>query len=356
MNSWRVFSLLVGLGLRLYLRIPAAMFWIMGFPAVMLLGMGTVFGGKADTEVKLVWAQPVPGIASDDVLRKSLEEAGLTIEVLPPAEAEDRWRRGKLPAMLEGADGKVRLRINSYLLIQGRQIESMAQQGFLAAQAQARGVESPARIPVALESPSGHPLGSYAAFLLPGLLGLNLLMMGVFSTGIVDVTMREKGGYKRLATTPVPRHVYLAAQVCSRMIILLASGALLMGVGVLAFGVRNQGSYAALVAVLVLGSACFLSMGYFLGSLARTVETYGGIANLVFLPLMLLSGVYFTLDSAPRWLQRGAELLPLAPLLRILRGIINDGASLWGMGTELAIVGGWTLALFVLASRRFRWI
>jgi ABC-type multidrug transport system permease subunit len=257
---------------------------------------------------------------------------------------------------LEGQDGHYGLRLNSYLGAQGMAIEALVQQGFLTAQARAQGAVDLARIPVVTSSPGGHHGGPYAAFLLPGLMGLNLLMMGVFSTGMVDVTLREKGGYKRLATTPLPRHIYLAAQLCVRLIVVIASAGTLMLAGALVFGIYNQGSYLSLLALLMLGAACFISLGYFLASFARNVEAYQGIANLVFLPLMLLSGVYFSLDGAPIWLQRATDLLPLAPLLKALRAVFNDGAGLGSQGQGLAILAVWTLLLFVLATRRFKWV
>jgi ABC-type multidrug transport system permease subunit len=181
-------------------------------------------------------------------------------------------------------------------------------------------------------------------------------MMGVFSTGIVDVTLRAKGGYKRLATTPLPRHIYLGAQLSVRLIVVIVAAGLLMLVGAIAFGIHNQGSYLSLLLVQMLGAACFISMGYLLASFAQTPEVYSGIANLTFLPLMLLSGVYFSLDAAPEWVQRGADLLPLTPLLRVLRAIFNDGAGLASQWTGIAVVAGWTLVLFALATRRFKWV
>jgi ABC-type multidrug transport system permease subunit len=86
------------------------------------------------------------------------------------------------------------------------------------------------------------------------------------------------------------------------------------------------------------------------------VESYSGLANLLFLPLMLLSGVYFSLDAAPVWLQKGAELLPLAPLLKALRAVFNDGATLLSQGPQLAVIAGWLVVLFGLAVKRFRWV
>ena len=352
----RIYLSQLVLGLKLYLRIPAAMFWMIAFPVVMLMGMGTIFGGSSDANVKLVWSRAGPPSPQDSLLERTLGARGVTLEIVAPSVAEARWQTGRVPALLEGQQGHYALRVNSYNGAQGMQIDAMVQQGYLVAQARAQGEAEPASIPVAMSSPGGHRDGPYAAYLLPGLLGLNLLMMGVFSVGMVDVTLREKGTYRRLATTPLPRHVYLGAQLTVRLIVMVISASTLMLVGAMLFGIHNQGSYFSLFALLMLGSACFISLGYLMASFARNVDVYNGISNLVFLPLMLLSGVYFSLDSAPAWLQHGADLLPLAPLLTALRSTFNDGASLMSQGPDVALIAAWTIVLFVHAARRFRWI
>lgn len=343
------------MSLKILSRVPSAMFWLFAFPAVMLLGLGAVFSGAGEGP-KLVWAHSAANTSLDDQLQKALAERGVRVEILSAAAAEERWQQGKMPAMLEGDDGHYSLRANSYLMMQAMQEEALVQQAFLTAQARAQGAADLTRVPVVKSSPGGHHDGPYAAFLLPGLIGLNVLMMGLFATGMTDVTMRDKGGYKRLATTPLPRGIFLGAQLGVRLCTVVLSAVMLMIVGGLVFGIRNQGSYGAILALIVVGSLCFASLGYLLGSFARTVESYSGLANLVFMPLMLLSGVYFSLDAAPVWLQKGAELLPLAPLLKSLRAVFNDGASLASQGPMLAVLAGWVVVLFGLAVKRFRWV
>jgi ABC-type multidrug transport system permease subunit len=353
---WRMYLKQAVMSLKLYLRIPAALFWIFGFPIVMLLGLGTVFGSHGAAPPKLVWAEATPPSVRDRDLEAAFHEVSLQVEALTPEEADARWSAGKLPALLTSEAGEYKLRLNGYLGNQALQIESLVQQGFLLEQARARGVTDLARMPVVMETPGGHRDGPYAAFLLPGLLGLNVLTMGVFYTGISDVTMREKGGYKRLATTPLPRFVWLLAQLTVRLLVVLVSAGALMLVGSLVFGIHNQGAYSSVLLLLTLGSACFICMGYLLASFAGSVETYSGIANFAFLSLMLMSGVYFSIDAAPLWLQRVADLLPLAPLLTALRAVFNDGAALVAQGAALAIVGVWTVVLLIAATRRFRWV
>ena len=106
---------------------------------------------------------------------------------------------------------------------------------------------------------------------------------------------------------------------------------------------------------MALGTGCFMAFGFALSGFAETSEGYAAISNLVFFPLMMLSGVYFTLDSAPAWLQRLVAGMPLAPFLKALRAVFNDGAGLAGHGLGLAIVAAWGLAAFFLAVKRFRW-
>ncbi len=129
----------------------------------------------------------------------------------------------------------------------------------------------------------------------------------------------------------------------------------MLAVGYFAFGIANQGSYLALAVVLAVGTGCFMAMGFALAGFAETTESYGAISNLFFFPMMLLSGVYFTLDSAPAWLQKAVVALPLSPYLKALRAVFNDGAGLGDHVFGLAVVAAWTVAAFVAGGPRFRW-
>jgi len=352
----RIFFSQFTMGLKLYFRNPAALFWIVAFPVAMLAALGTVFSATTDHRIHLVWSQPASQSDEDIALQQALDELGITVDAVKPDQAQERWKSGKVPVLLEKIDQHYSLRVNSYLAAQAMPIAALVQQGFLMLQARAFGAGELKRIPEAIESPGGHRDGPYAAYLLPGLLGLNLLMMGVFSIGMVDVELRVKGIYKRLATTPLPRYIFLGAQMSVRLVVVILAAIALMAVGAVLFGIYNQGHYLDLFALIFLGTACFASLGYLLASFASTVEISNGLANLVFLPLMMLSGVYFSLDSAPAWLQKTSDLLPLAPLLTALRAVFNDGASLASQGPYILIIAVWTVILFSLATKRFKWL
>ncbi|HLN58330.1 MAG TPA: ABC transporter permease [Thermoanaerobaculia bacterium] len=341
---------------RLYARDRGAMFWTFLFPLLMLFGFGVIFRSGGPPAPKIVRVLPAQESQRDRAFLKALEESHLTIVTMPAAQAEARWRTGETMAQLENAGGGYRLRLNSYLIVQGLVAAQAANQAFLVAQARLNGSPEPERIPIVVESPGHAHAANYAAFLVPGLIGLNLLTMGLFTVGMVTVSYREKGKFRRLAVTPLPKWVFLLGQILQRVTVVVLQTALLLLAARLGFRIANQGSNLLLVALVMFGTATFIAMGFALSSLASTIETYGPISNLVFFPMMLLSGVYFTLDSAPRWLQKAVFVLPLSPYLRVLRAVFNDGSTLAGHGAGLAVLGAWAALSFVLAVRCFRWV
>ena len=191
---------------------------------------------------------------------------------------------------------------------------------------------------------------------MPGLIGLNLLTMGLFSVGMVTVSYREKGKFRRLAVTPLPKWVFLLGQILQRSPWSCCRPRSCSSRRGWDSRSSNQGSTLLFVALVMFGTATFIAMGFALSSLASTIETYAPISNLVFFPMMLLSGVYFTLDSAPQWMQKAVFVLPLSPYLRVLRAVFNDGATLAGHGAGLAVLAAWAALSFVLAVKRFRWV
>ncbi|BDU73264.1 ABC transporter permease [Mesoterricola silvestris] len=330
---------------KLYGRDRVALFWTFAFPILMLVGFGTIFRSGSGPSLTLVVAGP----ASPELLA-ALAKTPVKPLSMTPAEAQARWKKGDTAAQLQEG----RLRVNTYLAAQGQMTAQIVQQANLAVQMGQAGV-APRFLPVAMESPGSAHLSNYAAFLLPGLLGMNLLSMGLFSVGMVNVSYREKGKFRRLAVTPLPKWVFLGGQVLHRLTVTFLQAAAMLLVGHFGFHITNQGSYLLLVLVLGLGCACFMSMGFALSGFAKTSEGYAAISNAFFFPMMFLSGVYFTLDSAPRWMQQAVIALPLSPYLKALRAVFNDGATLAGHGAGLAIVAAWTAGCFLVAVKKFSW-
>lgn len=341
---------------RLYVRDRGAMFWTFLFPLLMLFGFGVIFRSGGPPALTLVRVAPAQETARDRAFLQALEDSRLKVLTLSAADAEQRWAKGETTAQLESTGDGYRLRLNSYLIAQGQVVAQAASQAFMVAQARLKGLPEPERIPVVLESPGHAHSDNYAAFLVPGLIGLNLLTMGLFTVGMVTVSYREKGKFRRLAVTPLPKWVFLLGQILQRVTVVVVQTSLLLLAARFGFHIANQGSYLVLTALVIFGTATFLAMGFALSSFASTVETYGAISNLAFFPMMLLSGVYFRIDNAPQWLQAAVFILPLSPYLRVLRAVFNDGATLAGHGAGLAIIGMWAMLSFVLAVKRFRWV
>jgi ABC-2 type transport system permease protein len=341
---------------RLYSRDRVALFWSFAFPLLLLLGFGTIFKDNSGPRLSLVRVESSAPSAQDKALDQALADLQLKVQTLSRNEAEARWSKGETAAQLEPApDGTYRLRLNSYLMAQAGATAGLVNQAWLVAQSRLSGAPEPGRIPTQVESPGHKRATNYAAFLLPGLMGLNLMSMGLFAVGMTNVSYREKGKFRRLAVTPLPKWIFLLGQVLHRLSMTVLQALVLLVAGRLVFGIQNQGSLLDFALVMTLGAGCFMAMGFALSGFAETSEAYAAISNLVFLPMMFLSGVYFTLDSAPAWLQHAVTILPLSPFLRALRAVFNDGAGLAGHGLGLLIVAGWAVASFFLALRRFRW-
>ncbi len=340
---------------RLYSRDRVAMFWTMAFPVLLLLGFGTIFRNEGGPRLSVVRVESQVPTSRDLALDQALADLQVKVQTLPKAEAEARWSRGETATQVEPDGEGYRLRLNSYLMAQAGATAGLVNQAWLMAQARLNGSPDPQRIPIQVESPGRKHSANYAAFLLPGLLGLNLVSMGLFSVGMVNVSYREKGKFRRLAVTPLPKWIFLLGQVLHRLTVTVIQAAILLLVGLLAFGIQNQGSFLNLLLIMILGTGCFMAFGFALSGFAETSEGYAALSNLVFFPLMMLSGVYFTLDAAPAWLQHTVAVMPLAPFLRALRAVFNDGGSLAGHGLGLTIVAAWGFAAFLLAVKRFRW-
>lgn len=337
---------------KLYVRDRVALFWTFFFPVVMLLGFGLIFRDGRGPQLVVLRVLAAAETAEDAAFRTALEEQHARVETVSAQAAAERWKDGRVSVLLEPGP---RLRVNAYLVAQGMQGASLAQQAFLVAQARLQGAPEPRRIPLLVESPGRAHATNYAAFLLPGLLGLNLLTMGLFSVGMVNVSYREKGKFRRLAVTPLPKWVFLLGQVLHRLTVVVLQSALVLLVGWSVFGIRNEGSYLAFTLVMALGTGAFMALGFALSSFADTSEGYAALSNAFFFPMMFLSGVYFTLDAAPRWLQQAVTLLPLSPYLKALRSVFNDGGSALPHLPGLAVVLAWGFLGFLVAVKRFRW-
>jgi ABC-type multidrug transport system permease subunit len=206
-----------------------------------------------------------------------------------------------------------------------------------------------------LEQPVTAVGSRYIDWLVPGLLGMNIMGTGMWSVSFSIVTSRMRKLLKRLVATPMSRTHYLASHLINRMVFLALEASILMAFAWLAFGVDIHGSKLALTVVAVTGALAFGAIALLASSRARTIEAASGLLNVVMVPMWILSGVFFASSNFPDVMQPVIHALPLTALIDALRAIVNEGATLASQWHELAILYAWAGGCFALALTLFRW-
>lgn len=333
--------------LREFYREPEAVFWVYGFPILMVVALGIAFRNKP---VERIPVDVVSGSGADEVA-KALEEAGrFTVKIEVEETCRRRWRTGKTDVVVVPLDGGQRYRY----LFDPTRAESMlarTEVNDVLQKKAGRTDRRPVETPEKLEEPGSR----YIDFLIPGLLGMSLMGGGLWGVGFVIVDMRIRKLLKRFLATPMKRGHFLAAIMVSRLCFMVPEVLVLLLFGWLAFGVAIRGSIFAILVLVLLGAFTFAGIGLLVASRAKTLETVSGLMNLVMLPMWMLSGIFFSSERFPDIAQPFIKALPLTPLIDALRAVMLEGESLMEQLPRLAILLAWGVGTFVLALRWFRW-
>lgn len=328
---------------REFLREPEALFWVFAFPILLALALGLAFRGKGPEKVPVGVLQGPHAAETAAALGRS---PALSVRIYDGRAGRDALRTGKVSLLVEEAGGLV------YRLDPTRPDARAARLEVDDAIQRAAGRRDPLLPREALVTDPGS---RYIDFLVPGLLGLNLMGTGMWGVGFSIVNARTKKLLKRLAATPMRRSEYLLSQMLARLVFLVFEVALLVGFGWIAFGVEVRGSIAALAVVSLAGAASFAGLGLLVSSRARTVEGVSGLMNLVMLPMWLLSGTFFSWERFPAASHPFIRALPLTALNDALRAVMTEGQPLSSLGTELLVLVLAGTVSFVVAVRVFRW-
>jgi ABC-2 type transport system permease protein len=184
---------------------------------------------------------------------------------------------------------------------------------------------------------------------------MSLMNAGVIGTSTIFVSYRERGMLRRLRMTPFPLSSFIVARIVSQLIIAVAQTLILVGMARLLFGLDIRGNPLLILGVLVLGALAFLAIGFAISGIANNVETAAAYANLVTFPMLFLSGVFFSIDVAPAWLQPVTRALPLSYLVDALREPMTRSRGLDAIWIDLLVlVATFAVGMFV-AVRLFRW-
>ena len=328
---------------RLMIREPEMVFWVFVFPLLMALALGVAFRSSATVAVPVVVEdgegaaemRAILGAAPEVTVRLldrvetalALRDGGAHLVVVPgrpptyrfdPTRPESRLARLVVDAVLQRAAGRVDV------------LESR--------------VEEIVR-----------PGSRYIDWLVPGLLGMNIMGTSMWGLGFSVVVARSRKLLKRMVATPMHRGHFLASLVIARLAFLGLEVLTLLGFAWLIFDIPLEGSLLSVAAVAALGAIAFGGLGLLTASRAKTVEGVSGIMNVVMMPMWVASGVFFASSNFPEIAQPFIQALPLTALVDALRGVMLNGDTMFALAPELGLLGAWGLGTFGVALRVFRW-
>ncbi len=326
---------------REFWREPEAVFWVFVFPILLAAGLGIAFRNRPPDILKAG--------ATTQALASALGRSkGLAVMLTDRAGGDQALRTGRIVLLaLPREGGGVTYRYDdtnpdarNARLLADRAIERAAG---------ARNL-----VPVSDELVR-EPGSRYIDFLIPGLLGMNLMGSAVWSIAFGVVDARRRKLLKRLVASPMPRSYYLLSFLLSRLTLLFVEVSALVGFGVLVFGVPVRAPWWELVVLCLLASLSFSALGLLIASRARTIEAASGITNLVMMPMWIFSGVFFSSERFPAVFLPFIRLLPLTAVNDALRASMLEGTPLMHLGAELGVIAAWLALCFFVALRIFRW-
>jgi ABC transporter DrrB family efflux protein len=325
------------------IREPEAVFWVFVFPILLAGILGLAFRSRPPEAVPV---GVVAGMHAEARLAALSSGSDLKATVLPEPEARKALARGRVVLVVSGDEPPV------YEYDPTRPESRAARLAVDAALQNAAGRQdafTPRRAELT------EPGARYVDFLVPGLLGMNLMGTGMWGIGFSLVVARNGNLLKRLVAAPVHRSHLLAAQIASRLIFLVPEAGALLVFAHLALGVPFRGSLILLMGVSLLGAMAFSGLGLLTAARPRTIEGISGIMNLVMVPMWIFSGIFFSTERFPEAMQPFVQALPLTALNDALRGVMLDGAGLGSIGHELVLLAAWGAVSFGLALKFFRW-
>ena len=325
---------------RLFLREPEAIFWVFVFPIILAVGLGIAFRNRP--------ADVLPVAATTPQLTQALaDDKGLRAQTMDEAAGTHALATGVIQLLAIQTPQGVAYKYDD--------TNPDARNARLLAD-RAVQVAAGRHDPVAAQNQLIHETGArYIDFVIPGLLGMNLMGSAIWGLGFSIVEMRQKKLLKRLVASPMPRWQFLASFALSRLLMLVLELVVFLGFARLAFGVPFRGSVLDLAILCLLVSLAFSALGLLVASRAKTMEAASGLMNLVMMPMWILSGVFFSASRFPNIIQPLVRALPLTAAIDALRGNMLQGLTLPQMALPVFTLLAWLFIPFFVALRIFRW-
>lgn len=324
---------------REFYRDKAGLGWNLFMPFVMIMGFAFIFNVEEETLFKVGLLGERQSAPAAHAFLDTRHLRFIPVDDLQTGIEKVRYHRLD---MLLDLNQPPRYWINS------ESANGYALERMLKAATQARDM------PIEKQSVEGRPV-RYVDWVLPGILAVNIMFSSLWGVGWVIVRYRKNGVLRRLRATPLTAMEFLSAQVVSRLLV-VSSATLLVYAGThLLLDFPMRGSYAALVLLFLAGSVCMISVGLVVASRLRTEEVADGMLNLISWPMMIGSGVWFSMEGTHPVAQWGSQLMPLTHIVDGARSVMLDGAGLWEVMPQIAVLALSGLVLLMLAARMFRW-
>ncbi len=316
-----------------FIRDRSALIWNLMFPFLLVVGFAFIFSGDGKPLYKV-------GVTGNAAQQQVAFFDTRYIEFVPVDDEPrsiDKVRHHQLDMLVDTAHLKYWINAsspNGYLL--ERILRGSGGEGY------------------AKQAVDGHQI-RYVDWVLPGVLAMNIMFSCLFGVGYVIVRYRKNGFLKRLKATPLSAFQFLAAQMVSRLLLIEAVTLVVFVASDILIDFEMLGSYWDLFLISLVGSVCMISLGLLVAARLASEELAGGLLNMLTWPMMLLSGVWFSLEGTHPWVQTAAQALPLTHLVDGARAIMTEGAGLVDVAPHLAVLGLMSIVFLVCGSLIFRW-
>jgi ABC-type multidrug transport system permease subunit len=327
-----------------FFREPEVIFWVYIFPILLMVGLGIAFRTESKEEIRVDVAA---GPLAESVRSALAGSKEVRVEVIPLDPARKRYATGKVDLIIEPRDGAYHFLYDPSR--GGAEAAKIKVNDLLQA---AAGRKDPI---AAREELITEPGSRYVDWLIPGLMGMNIMGGGLWGLGFVTVDLRMRKLLKRFVATPMKRSDFLIALMASRLLFLVPEMVAILLVGHLLFGLQIKGSLTTLSLVALLGALSFSGLGLLVGCRTEKIEVVSGLLNVVMLPMWLLSGIFFSSQRFPDAMQPFVQALPLTQLNNALRAIILEGAPVTDQWLPVLLLSMYGAVSFTAALRWFRW-
>ena len=331
---------------REFLREKEAVFWVFIFPVLMTFALGIAFRNTAPDKTPVA-IEATTDASANEVAQLLSASPEITATVLSSTEAAQALRRGKVSIVVRPANDSFEYRYDP------TRPESRAAR-LIVDDVLQRG-EGRADVVRVGEEKVTEPGARYVDFLVPGLIGMNLMGSGLWGLGFTVVIARSRKILKRFAATPMRRSHYLFSFMLSRLVFLVAEVAAIIVFAWLVFDFTVRGSWLGLTLITILGGFTFSGIGLLVAARPTTIEGVSGLMNFIMLPMWLLSGTFFSSERFPQMLQPFIKALPLTALNDVLRAVMNEGAALSSNWIPISVLLAWCVVSFIVALKIFKW-